>query len=218
MISETTISERRYADIVAEEYRHKGYEVAQEAALDFLPGVRADLLVRKGDEVRVIEVKTRASLAAAPQTDGLAQAVKSNPGWHYDLVLVGDTAKVATPSGKTFPLATSAIAGRLAEAETALANAAPESAFLIAWSAGEAALRNLLADEGVAAERLAAPADVFSQSVFHGVISRGDYNYFAELRKYRNAIVHGFGVQDFDDAMAAALIATVKRILESDAG
>lgn len=218
MISETTINESRCADIVAEQYRRQGYTVAQDTTLDFLPGVRADLLVRKGDEVRVIEVKTRSTLAAAPQTSGLAQAVQSKPGWHYDLVLVGDTVPATTPSGKTFRLAASAIAGRLADAATALANDAPECAFLIAWSAGEAALRSLLVDEGVVAERLAAPDDVFTQSVFHGIISRGEYNYFAELRRYRNAIVHGFGVQDFDDATAASLIATVKRILESDPG
>ena len=126
--------------------------MSQEAALDFLPGVRADLLARKGDEVRVIEVKTRSSLAAAPQAIRLAQAVNAKPGWHFDLVLVGDLAKVATPYGKTFPLAASSIAGRLADATAALANAAPESAFLIAWSAGEAILRSLLAADGVAPE------------------------------------------------------------------
>lgn len=49
-------------------------------------------------------------------------------------------------------------------------------------------------------------------------ISRDEYNYFAELRQYRNAIVHGFGVQDFDAATAASLIAAAKRILKSDAG
>ena len=51
----------------AEEYRSKGYEVLRDAALDFLPGYRADLLVKKGDEVKVIEVKTRSSLAADPK-------------------------------------------------------------------------------------------------------------------------------------------------------
>ena len=214
MISESTISERRYADIVADEYRRKGYAVEQEAVLDFLPGIRADLVVRKGDEVRVVEVKRRSSLDAAPQSGRLAQAVNAKPGWHFDLVLVGDTAQAATPSGKTFPLTAPAISDRLADAATALDNNAPESAFLIAWSAGEATLRSLLVSEGVAPERLAAPADVFSQSVFHGIIARDDYNYFTELRKYRNALVHGFGVQDFDATTASSLIATVKRILE----
>ena len=215
MISETTINERRYAEIVADEYRRRGYDVTQDAPLDFLPGVSVDLLARRGDEARVIEVKARASLAASPHARWLAGVVNAKPGWTFDLVLVGDTAKVDTPAGKTAPLTAPEIARRLKDAETALANEAPESAFLTAWSAGEALLRVLLADAGVPPERLVAPTDVFSQAVFHGIISRECYSHFTELRKCRNAILHGFGVHDFDNATAASLIAVVNDILVS---
>ena len=50
----------------AEKYRRQGYEVTLDAPLDFLPGCRADLLASKADEVTVIEIKSRSSLAADP--------------------------------------------------------------------------------------------------------------------------------------------------------
>ena len=67
MIDETSNAEYLRARETAAEYRRMGYEVAREAPLDFLPGFRADLVVRKDDEVKVIEVKSRSSLAADPR-------------------------------------------------------------------------------------------------------------------------------------------------------
>ena len=81
MIENSTISEKLLADMTAEEYRNKGYEVSRETQLDFLPGFRTDLVVRKGDEVKVIEVKSRASLAANREIRELARVIHSKPGW-----------------------------------------------------------------------------------------------------------------------------------------
>lgn len=218
MISETTINERQLAAIAADEYRNQGYEVTPEARLDFMPGFfRADLLARKGDEVRVIEVKARASLKISPQIVRLAEAVKSKPGWHFDLILVGDGEKVELPDDAVAPLDSVGIARRLAAAETALAGDAPESALLIAWSALEGVLRGRLAADATdmtARERTLAPADVFKQAVFHGIITGSDYAYLNDLLKRRNAIVHGFGAKISPEA-TASLIAAVRRIAAS---
>ena len=55
MVGTGTTSEYLLTQKTAEEYRSRGYEVLLEAPVDFLPGFRADLLVRKGGEVKVIE-------------------------------------------------------------------------------------------------------------------------------------------------------------------
>lgn len=216
MISETTIKERQLASIVADEYRSKGYEVTPEASVHFMPGFRADLVARKGDEVRVVEVKTRASLKHSPQIVKLAEAVKTQPGWHFDLILVGDGEKVELPDAPVAPLDAAAIARRLTFAETALAGAAPESALLIAWSALEGVLRGRLTTDAIVPERTIAPADVFKQAVFHGVITGDDYANWNDLRPQRNAIAHGFSVK-VSPATAASLIADVRRIAASAA-
>ena len=75
MVGHGTISEYLLTKKTAEEYRSRGYEVLAEASLDFLPGFTADLLVRKGDEVKVIEVKSRPSLAADPKVSELARII-----------------------------------------------------------------------------------------------------------------------------------------------
>lgn len=90
MVSATTGTEYLLATKVAEEYRSKGYEVARDVALDFLPGFYADLIARKDDEVRVIEVKSRSSLAANPQIGEMARLVDEKRGWTFELRLVGE--------------------------------------------------------------------------------------------------------------------------------
>ena len=195
----------------AEEYRSRGYEVSLEAPLDFLPGFQADLIARKGGETKVVEVKTRSSLASMPQITELARIVDSKPGWSFELVLVGEPEKVDSPEG------TSAISGgmileRIEAAEQALGSGLSEAAFLLAWSACEAATRELIAAEGTADSGIPTSTHVLDQAVYQGVISRREYKVLTGFQKYRNAIVHGFNVDDFSDELVANLINVVRRI------
>ena len=64
---ETTFSlERLRAKSLADRYRRKGYEVIEEPAPnqlpDFMAGYRPDMILRKGGESIVLEVKSRESL------------------------------------------------------------------------------------------------------------------------------------------------------------
>ena len=216
MISETTINEQRVAGIVADEYRKMGYDVAQGVELDFLPSFRADLLARKGDEAIIVEVKTRAGLTPPEQITELMEAVKSRPGCSFELVLVGEPEKADAPAPDAAPLSAGSIIGRLEQAERMMADGAADIAFLLAWPASEAALRALLAEAGVPPERMAAPNDVFGQAVFHGLMSQEDYRRFSDMRKYRNAIVHGFEAEDFDSPMASTLIGMARQFAAYD--
>ncbi|WP_419553311.1 hypothetical protein [Candidatus Poriferisodalis sp.] len=81
----------------ASEHRRKGYEVAIEAPVGFLPGVRADLIATKQDDKRVVEAKTRSMLQNDPSAETLACAVEAEPGWSFDLVLVPEQVRVDTP-------------------------------------------------------------------------------------------------------------------------
>ena len=211
MVRDATDSEFLLTRKTAEEYRSKGYEVLFEAPLDFFPGFRADLLVRKGDEVRVIEVKSRMSLAADPKISKLAQLIDSKPGWNFDLLLVSEPERRDSPVGAR-PFESEKILQRIGESEKSLEAGLPEAAFLLAWSALEAATRALIAAEGVSDRRITSPRFVLDQATFHGVISRQEYDALIRMLEYRNAIVHGFGVDDFSSNMVTDLIETVRRI------
>ena len=216
MVRDATDTEYLLTRKTAEEYRSKGYEVLLEAPLDFMPGFRADLLVRKGDEMRVIEVKSRPSLAADPKISELARLIESMPGWTFELVLVGEPEKMDSPEGaRSFE--SEKIVHRIEEAERSREAGLPEAAFLLAWSASEAVIRVLLAGQGVSSTSITSPGYVLDQGVYHGVISREDYDALTRMRKYRNAIVHGFGTDDFDDGLVAELIATIRRIMTTPA-
>ena len=212
MVRYATDTEYLLTRKTAEEYRNKGYEVLFEAPLDLLPGFRADLLARKGDEVRVIVVKSRSSLAADSRIGELARLIDSKPGWSFELVLVSEPEKLDSPEGaRSFE--GEQILHRMEEAEKALQAGLPEAAFLLAWSASEAVIRGLLAAQGVSSTGITSPGYVLDRGVFHGVISRDDYDAMTRMRKYRNAIVHGFGMDDFNNDLATDLINNIRNII-----
>ncbi len=211
MVRDATDSEYLLTLKTAEEYRSRGYEVLLEAPLEFMPGFTADLLARKGDETRVVEVRARPSLAADPKIGELARLLESKPGWTFELVLVSEPEKLDSPEGaRSFEVGK--IQQRIEEAESLQAKL-PEAAFLLAWSASEAVIRELLTAQGVSSASITSPGYVLDQGIYHGVISRDDYDALTRFRKYRNAIVHGFVMDDFSDELVTALIAAVRRIM-----
>ena len=165
----------------------------------------------RADEVRVIEVKSRPSLAADPKISELARLIDSKPGWTFELVLVSEPEKLDSPEGSR-SFKSEKIMQRIGEAERSLEAGLPEAAFLLAWSALEAATRILIAAQGVSDTRITSPRFVLDQAVFHGAISRDEYNALIRMLEYRNAIAHGFGIDDFSDIMVTDLIETIKRI------
>jgi hypothetical protein len=215
LIEDIEILERKFIAKTAAKYRSRGYEVEEDCPLEFLPGFRADLVARKDGDVRVIEVKSRTSLALTPKLNELAEILYSKPGWSYDLLLVGEPEKLDSPEdARSF--AAEEIRQRIAEAEKALGHGLGEAAFLLVWSAFEAATRELITAEGVSIERVTQSGYVLDQAVYHGVISRDDYDYLADMRRYRNAIAHGFDVNGFSDEKVTELIRFVVQLLDSE--
>lgn len=109
-----TSPERQRARALAEEYRSRGYEVIDEPSPaqlpDFLSGYHPDLLVRKGDEAIVVEVKSRSPLAKDAQIKDLAQLFQTKPHWNFELVVVGEGERISAPdtSSPIHPFPTSA--------------------------------------------------------------------------------------------------------------
>ena len=215
MIDDVTDSEYLLARKTAEDYRNKGYEVSQETLLDFLPGFRADLIVRKDGNAKVIEVKRRASLAANPKIRELAQIIESKPGWSFELLLVGEPEKLDSPEGAQ-SLERKGVLQRIGEAEQAFEAGLSVAAFVLAWSALEAATRLLITGQGVSNSDITKPGFVLDQAVSLGVISREEYGNLTQMQKYRNAIVHGFSLNDFDDVLVTELIETVRSLRLSE--
>jgi hypothetical protein len=215
----TTSLERQRARALAEEYRRRGYEVLEEPSPEQLPdllsGYHPDLFVRKGDEVIVVEVKSRSSLAKETQIRELARLLQTKDHWNFELVVVGEEVPLTAPEGAR-PFEREDILQGIETAERLLDTGAPEAALLLAWPTSEATVRLLTAEEGILVDRLT-PLHILKQAVMNGVISRDDYSFLMNVMKYRNALVHGFKIIDFDPALVRELISTTKRLLQSAA-
>ncbi len=215
MIEDIEIIRRNYIEKKAAEYRSRGYEVEEDCPLEFLPGFRADMVVQKDGESKVIEIRSRTISASSSKMSELAEILYAKPGWSYELLLVGEPEKLDSPEGAQ-SFAREEILQRLNETQKALKHDMSEAAFLLVWSAFEAATRELIAAEGVSIARVTKTGHVLDQAIFHGVISREDYDFLADMRKYRNAIAHGFEVNSFSDEKVRELIEFVQRLLDSE--
>ena len=216
MMGQISERERQRTLTLAKEYQSKGYEVivgpTSEQLPDFLSGYHPDLLVKKGNEAFVVEVKTRTSLTKNPQVRDLARLLQARPGWKFDLVLVSEEERIDAPED-VIPLEREEIFRRLQESERLLDAGAVEAAILTAWATSEAAVRLLVTAEGIVLDR-PIPVGVLKQAVMNGVISRDDYNFLERAMKYRNALAHGYKVPNLDSMLAKDLIQTTKHILE----
>lgn len=212
MNDELAIIEKQCADLIAAEYLGKGYQVLREVPLEFLPGYHADMVVKNGYEIKVVAVKTRPSLAANPGLREFARIVNAQPGWTFELQLVGEPERVDAADNAP-SLDEAGILARLAESENALDSGMTEVALLMAWTATEAMLRIMLDAEGLAVERATNPAYVVGMAVAHGAIDRDTYHRLLSIMKYRNAIAHGFAVSDLTGALVTELIGIVNFLL-----
>ncbi|MCH8108930.1 MAG: hypothetical protein IIB15_02275 [Chloroflexi bacterium] len=213
----TTVLEKQRAHTIAQEYRSKGYDVIEEPASeqlpDFLSGYRPDLLIRKDNETVVVEVKTRSSLVKDPSVRDLARLIQAEPDWSFELVVVDEEEKLGLPEG-AHPSEREYILQLTEETERLLELGFARAALVQAWSISEAAIRVLLEEEGISIDRLA-PSYILNQAATEGVISRDDYRFLTKAMKYRNALVHGFRIDDFDYNLIGDLIRTTKNILHS---
>jgi uncharacterized protein YutE (UPF0331/DUF86 family) len=209
---------RQRTRAIAEEYRRRGYEVieepAQEQLPDFLSGYHPDLLVRKGDEAGVVEVKSRAALTKEPQIRELAWLLHAKPNWNFELVIVGEEEQLRTPEG-AHPFDRDDILRGIQASEQLLELGFSEAALLLAWSSLEATVRLLAMKEDLILDRLD-PLYILNQAVMHGIISRDEYNFLTKVMKYRNALAHGFKAVDFDRALVKELISTTQHLLQEE--
>ncbi len=160
MAARTEQLERERLLELAEEYRQKGYEVLlppqAEELPDFLKGYRPDMIVRRGKETVIIEVKSRSSIASAQYLRELAQAVAGHPGWRVELAMTNPEDAASYPVNIEGSLQEHEIKPQLQVARE-LADRHPESAILFAWSLAEATFRLLANQEGLSLQKPETP-------------------------------------------------------------
>ena len=205
---------RQRVQVLAREYRGRGYEVTVEPSQSelpsFLAGYHPDLLLRKSGESVVVEVKARKSLGNDSQAREMAGLIRNRPGWSLELVLVDVGEQIDAPED-AHPFTMENILEGVAEAERLLGSGFSEAALLRAWAAAEASVRLLAEGEGLLIGR-PTPSQLLKRAVMNGVLSREDYRFLFQALERCNAYVHGFTLPDSGIAEVEALIDTARRL------
>jgi len=218
MTAQTINLEREKLVKLAEEYRNQGYEVAfhpnSEDMPSFLKNYRPDMIVRRGDESVVVEVKSRSSLNSFPSEylSGLAKVIEQNQGWRLDLVMDNSQDTVPYPSKSEGSLQKEEIEARLSLLKQ-ISTQNSESAVLYAWSLVEATLR-LLAEKEELGLKKSDPLYLVTYLTHEGVISRSEYKLLMDALSLRNTIAHGFKTTQLTANSVYEIIETTEKLLE----
>ncbi len=200
---------------VAEQYRQEGYDVkVHPGAADLpssVPDGGIDLLARRGDEFVAVRVKTRDELY---DLEPLAEAVRAVPGWRYDLVVAPQNGSDDLPPDGA-EQGPGYIESLLAEADHLLGTQAARGAFLIAWSAIEAAMRAAARREGVAVGN-DPPRLLVKTTYANGIISREDFERLERCLEVRNSLVHGVQTNRLETDDTKFLVAAARRLLDNN--
>ena len=212
------MDKRGYIENVADRYRNDGYKVQlqpKDGMLpDFLKSYEPDIIARKNGEAVVVQVKlNKHELAADPTFPHLAGAVNSQVGWRYDPVVLNP---------KTWPddVAKEAVEPSEAEIHMLIDEAVQLSglqvtraAFVTAWSAVEAAMREVARKHEVLLERNF-PQFVMKTLYTEGLLDHADFEQLQESLEIRNATVHGLQSISLKPEHTKFLIDLATRLLE----
>ncbi|MEH1842725.1 MAG: hypothetical protein V7L20_29330 [Nostoc sp.] len=218
METSTANLERERLLKLAQEYRQKGYEVFfhpnPEELPDFLNNYRPDMIVRRGEENVVIEVKSRSSLNSSSNQylGNLAQAVEKHPGWRFELVMTNPEDTMYSPKAEA-SLQEHEIESQLQLARQ-LITQHPESAILYSWSLVEATLRLIAQKEELSLQRFD-PLYLIKQLATEGIISKFEYQLLMDALPLRNSIAHGFKTTQITQNYVFELIELTEQLLRT---
>jgi hypothetical protein len=201
---------------IAQEYQRRGYKVIvypRDGDIPkFLHGQQLDLIAKGKGENIVVEVARSGDNASAAKSGALAQAISARKNWRFELVVVPNPAydPIENPRNYTRPLNSQETSTILTQAIELLERGNREAAFLLAWSAVEAILRELMEREGLVIKR-GVPGEMLKSLYAHGVINKRDYDLLAARMKLRNALSHGYRAP-LSKADLSGLLSAARRI------
>jgi hypothetical protein len=207
-------SEVQTIEQVAGEYQRAGYDVVIRPDREQLPNAlrafQPDLLAKSAEETVVIEVKSRRELVSERQIASLAETIQSLKGWRLE-VRVLEVPRYRREQA-VLPMSVDEASHRLESATLLLSRKDYGSALVLAWSAFEAALRQLSWQADIAVAPWNAPR-ALKQLFSIGALSRSDYDLFMRGLEARNHVVHGGTAPRQADSLVRTVVSTVRRLL-----
>jgi hypothetical protein len=183
---------------VREQYEAEGYEVFSGLPTekdDPLSVYRPDLVLRKGADVIVIELKHSLETRDTEDLQKLRAQIESHPGWHFRLLFAGNPFQAPRMTSRAGSKATSDMRRRISEARGLFDRGDFAGAITFLWIAIEAALRTYFSRSGELPTSGVTAVSMLRRLYEEGLITETDYNLLAESYRLRSNAVHGFEVQ-----------------------
>jgi hypothetical protein len=188
------LTEEQAVRAVAARYQKQGYKAFIEPSANMLPKplrrFRPDVLARRSGENVFVEVKSRFTLGQESQLADVVKTIETMPGWHFELIVANPEVELSMPLDEPM-LPKKQILKRLDEAEALNRNGHKEAAILLAWSAGEAALRHAARACGLKPDGQSAMS--LAKTLYSlGGISKRAFESLSAALDCRNNLAHGF--------------------------
>jgi hypothetical protein len=186
---------------IAKQYESEGYTVLVEPRDDqvppFVAGLGLDMIAFRGEEKVVVEVRaTRSDLARSPRVARLAEAVNSQPGWRFDLVVLEQESPLQ-------------LRGMFDRARKAMSVGLLDMAAVHAWAALEAVMRRMSGSERYFSRSRDLLASLYSQ----GFLNRVEFERAREASTIRNQAVHGFVTSEIDPGLIEDTLALAQKLM-----
>ncbi len=204
-------------DRLAERYRQQGYQVTVNPRPDDLPtfakGFKVEILAKRPDGNVLVSAKASSSeFERDPNLADYADAIERQPGWRYDVTVLGPPPPASAPR-HVDDASAEQIEATLEDANRLFTEGFAPQAALTAWGAFESAMRHRLRAMGQKAGYGTSPRSMLNELISSGDLSHSEFRDLEGLSNLRNIIVHGFAVPEIDQGAISFLADTARKLL-----
>ncbi len=206
-------------DRVADRYRAQGYQVVVRPSPDALPPFAKDfkveiLATRPDGNVLASAKSSPSDMQTDPNLSRYAEVIQKQPGWRYDLFVLGPDPQAAADNGDAKESSEDEVRRSLDEAERVLRAGFIPQSVLAAWAGLEAAMRHRLLAQGSEGRSATSPRAMLNELVSSGVLSITAFRDLEGLFQLRNMIAHGFAAPAVEPSAVQFLIDTARQLLD----
>jgi hypothetical protein len=207
--------EQQAIEKIETRYRDEGYDVIVQPQGNqippFLAGFQPDMIVTRGNEGVVVEIKTnRIDLSSDPHITRLAEVVNSEPGWRLDVVILEPQSQFEKAAQEASEPSDEQLAQILKTADELSDKGHASVACVVAWAGLEAAMRRIRDDAELHGKT--APNELMRALYSNGFLSREQFDKLKDSYKIRTQVVHGLVPLPIDPGLVHYLTATARHL------
>ena len=203
---------------VADRYRSLGYKVVVRPGPDDLPPFAQDfkvevLATRDDGSVLASAKGSPSELESDPNVPRYAEVTGQQPGWRFDLFVLGPESQPAAENRRAKEPSEEDIRRYFDDVERMLRAGFVDQALVAAWAVLETAMRRRLRAEGEQAVWGTSGRTMLNELYSSGVFSTRLLRDLEGVFQLRSAIVHGFAAPAAEPSTVRFLVETARGLL-----